>query len=118
MSEDPAPSYALNETPSTGWWIAVHPLGIARDKNTVLATWYAEVKGAQWLDDLAAQDKAMVVSKTSNGRGCYVVKLCDLLPFLDAPPKLRERFEHHRYADRIAACEREAVMAVSVWDQS
>ncbi len=118
MSEEPAPKYFMPEAPTSGWWLAVHPVGVARDRDTVLATWYAGTGGASWLDELAAQDKAMVVSKTSNGRGCYVIKLSELLPFLDAPPKRREHFEYQHHPDRIAACDPEAAMAVTVWDQS
>lgn len=107
------------EPPSSGWWFAIHPETAAhQDHETVLATWYADWHGRQWLDELAAQGKATTKPCSDNFHGIYTATLADIQPAVNDPPGFRPFFEHQHHTDRIAACTPDDRLVINVWDQS
>lgn len=117
MSEERA-KYFMPEPPSSGWSFSICPVGEPRSPETVLASWYAKTGGRRWIEDLEAEGKAMATPALDNFHGQYLVKLVDLMPFLDAPPHRREHYQYQHHPDRIEACGLEAIVHVTVFDQS
>jgi len=106
------------EPPSSGWWFAVHSETAAhQDHETVLATWYADWHGRQWLDELTALGKAATSPGSDNFHSSYKAKLADVRAVLAAPPAFRSFFEHQHHADRIAAYAPDTGVVIDVWDQ-